>query len=181
MTSAPHETASPPGAEVDDRQRGQRHTARSHASGRGRRGNARRRCANPLIETASPVVGGVVGTRRIEELPLNGRQFANLAATLPGPATRSIAIHQGTQYTPQVSGGSGRNVNYLVDGGDNNDDTVGGQLQMFPLDSIDEFRFSIAGYGAATGRSGGGVMNVVTKSGTNRLSGSGLLSSATTH
>ena len=64
-------------------------------------------------------------------------------------------------------------MNYLVDGGDNNDDTVGGQLQMFPLDSIDEFRFSIAGYGAATGRSGGGVMNVVTKSGTNRLSGSG--------
>ncbi len=129
---------------------------------------------NPLIETASPVVGGVVGTRRIEELPLNGRQFANLAATLPGTG---IAFHRdptkGTQYTPQVSGGSGRNVNYLVDGGDNNDDTVGGQLQMFPLDSIDEFRFSIAGYGAATGRSGGGVMNVVTKSGTNRLSGSG--------
>ena len=89
------------------------------------------------------MVGGVVEPRRIEELPLNGRQFANLAATLPGVG---IAFHRdptkGTQYTPQVMGGAGRNVNYLVDGGDNNDDTVGGQLQMFPLDAIEEFRFS---------------------------------------
>ena len=87
-----------------------------------------------------------------------------------------IAFHRdptkGTQYTPQVGGGAGRNVNYQVDGGDNNDDTVGGQLQMFPLDAIEEFRFSLASYGADTGRNSGGVMNVVTRSGTNRLSGS---------
>ena len=131
---------------------------------------------SPLIQTSSAVVGGVVEPRRIEELPLNGRQFANLAATLPGVG---IAFHRdptkGTQYTPQVMGGAGRNVNYLVDGGDNNDDTVGGQLQMFPLDAIEEFRFSTASYGAETGRSSGGVMNVVTKSGTNRLSGSGFV------
>jgi len=131
---------------------------------------------SPLIQTATPVVGGVVEPRRIEELPLNGRQFANLAATLPGVG---IGFHRdptkGTQYTPQVLGGAGRNVNYLVDGGDNNDDTVGGQLQMFPLDAIDEFRFSVASYGADSGRSSGGVMNVVTKSGTNRLSGSGFV------
>ena len=131
---------------------------------------------SPLIQTSSAMVGGVVEPRRIEELPLNGRQFANLAATLPGVG---IAFHRdptkGTQYTPQVMGGAGRNVNYLVDGGDNNDDTVGGQLQMFPLDAIEEFRFSVASFGAETGRSSGGVMNVVTKSGTNRLSGSGFV------
>src|SRR6185436_10889876 len=57
----------------------------------------------PLIETGSPAVGGVVGPRRIEELPLNGRQFANLAATL---LVVGIGYHRdptkGTQYTPQV-------------------------------------------------------------------------------
>ena len=128
---------------------------------------------SPLTEAASPLVGGVVEPRHIEELPLNGRQFANLAATLPGIG---IGFHRdptkATQYTPQVLGGAGRNVNYHVDGGDNNDDTVGGQLQMFPLDAIEEFRFSIASYGAEHGRASGGMMNVVTKSGTNRLSGS---------
>jgi hypothetical protein len=127
----------------------------------------------PMIDSSSATVSGVVEPRRIEELPLNGRQFANLAATLPGVG---IAFHRdptkGTQYTPQVGGGAGRNVNYQVDGGDNNDDTVGGQLQMFPLDSIEEFRFSVATVGAESGRSSGGIMNVVTKSGTNRLSGS---------
>ena len=127
---------------------------------------------SPLIQTSSPVIGGVVEPRRIEELPLSGRQFANLAATLPGVG---IGFHRdptkGTQYTPQVLGGAGRNVNNQVDGGDNNDDTVGGQLQLFPLDSIEEFRFSIASFSAESGRASGGVMNVITKSGTNQLSG----------
>jgi hypothetical protein len=126
-----------------------------------------------LVQASSPVVGGVVETRRIEELPLNGRQFANLAATLPGVG---VAFHRdptkGTQYSPQVNGGTGRSVNYLVDGGDNNDDTAGGLLQLFPLDAIEEFRFSNASYSAEHGRAAGGIMNVVTRSGTNRLSGS---------
>jgi hypothetical protein len=129
---------------------------------------------NPLVQASSAAVSSVVEPRRIEELPLNGRQFANLAATLPGVG---IAFHRdpskGTQYSPQVSGGTGRHVNYLVDGGDNNDDTVGGQLQLFPLDAIEEFRFSIASYSAENGRASGGVMNAVTKSGTNRFAGSG--------
>ena len=130
--------------------------------------------SSPLIEVGSPVVGGVVDARRIEDLPLNGRQFANLAATLPGVG---IAFHRdptkGTQYSPQVGGGAGRNVNYQVDGGDNNDDTVGGQLQLFALDAIEEFRFSLASYSAEHGRASGGIMNIVTKSGSNRLAGSG--------
>ena len=66
-------------------------------------------------------------------------------------------------------------MNYLVDGGDNNDDTVGGQLQLFPLDAIDEFRFSTRATAPSHRPRGGGVMNVVTKSGTNRLSGSGFI------
>ena len=111
--------------------------------------------------------------RRIESLPLNGRQFANLAATIPGVG---LGFHsdptKSTQYTPQINGGAGRNVNYQIDGGDNNDDTVGGLLQAYPLEAIQEFNFVTQRFKAEYGRSNGGVMNIVTKSGTNNLTGS---------
>ena len=77
-----------------------------------------------------------------------------------------------TQFSPQVGGGNGRNVNYQIDGGDNNDDTVGGLLQLFPLEAIQEFNFVTSRYKAEYGRSNGGVMNIVTKSGTNDMHGS---------
>src|SRR6476659_8067546 len=90
----------------------------------------------PLIETSSSSVGGIVDIKRIESLPLNGRQFANLAATIPGVG---LGFHsdptKSTQYAPQINGGAGRNVNYQIDGGDNNDDTVGGLLQQ-PADGV---------------------------------------------
>jgi hypothetical protein len=130
--------------------------------------------ATPLIETTSSSVGGVVSTRRIETIPLNGRQFANLAATIPGVG---LGFHtdptKSTQYSPQINGGNGRNLNYQIDGGDNNDDTVGGLLQLFPLEAIQEFNFQTQRFKAEYGRSNGGVLNVVTKSGTNQWSGSG--------
>src|SRR5436190_3824401 len=91
--------------------------------------------ATPLVDTTSSAVGGVVDTRRVENLPLNGRQFANLAVTIPGVG---LGYHvdptKSTQYSPQINGGNGRNVNYQIDGGDNNDDPVGGLLQLFPLE-----------------------------------------------
>jgi len=128
---------------------------------------------SPLIETSSSSVGGVVDIRRIESLPLNGRQFANLAATIPGVG---LGFHSDptktTQYAPQINGGAGRNVNYQIDGGDNNDDTVGGLLQAYPLEAIQEFNFVTQRFKAEYGRSNGGVMNIVTKSGTNNYSGS---------
>jgi outer membrane receptor protein involved in Fe transport len=128
----------------------------------------------PLVETRSSSVGGVVDVARIENLPLNGRQFANLAVTLPGVG---LGFHsdptKSTQFSPQIAGGNGRNVNYQIDGGDNNDDTVGGLLQLFPLEAIQEFNFQTARYKAEYGRSNGGVMNIVTKSGTNTFQGSG--------
>jgi carboxypeptidase family protein/TonB-dependent receptor-like protein len=124
----------------------------------------------PMISTASSAVGEVVDLERIEGLPLNGRQFANLAATVPGVG---LGLHTDStktaQYTPQISGGNGRNVNYVVDGGDNTDDTVGGLLQMFPLEAIQEFTVLTQRFDAEYGRSNGAVLNVVTKSGTNQL------------
>ncbi len=129
----------------------------------------------PLIETSTSSVGGIVETHRIESLPLNGRQFANLAATIPGVG---LGMHsdptKSTQFAPQIGGGNGRNLNYQIDGGDNNDDTVGGLLQLFPLEAIDQFQVVTSRYKAEYGRSNGGVLNVVTKSGTNDLHGSWL-------
>ncbi len=128
---------------------------------------------SPLIKTTDSSVGGVVDVGKIESLPLNGRQFANLAMTIPGVG---LGFHsdptKSTQYSPQIAGGNGRNVNYQIDGGDNNDDTVGGLLQLFPLEAIQEFNFVTQRYKAEYGRSNGGVMNIVTKSGTNTLKGS---------
>src|SRR4051794_37184442 len=127
----------------------------------------------PLIQTSSSSVGGVVDVQRIENLPLNGRQFANAAITIPGVG---LGYHsdptKSTQFSPQIAGGNGRNVNYQIDGGDNNDDTVGGLLQLFPLEAIQEFNFVTQRYKAEYGRSNGGVMNIVTKSGTNNVQGS---------
>src|SRR3954447_23504970 len=127
----------------------------------------------PMVKTTDSSVGGVVDVTKIESLPLNGRQFANLAATIPGVG---LGFHsdptKSTQYTPQIAGGNGRNLNYQIDGGDNNDDTVGGLLQLFPLEAIQEFNLITQRYKAEYGRSNGGVMNIVTKSGTNRWQGS---------
>ena len=127
----------------------------------------------PLLETTSSSVGGVVDVNKIEQMPLNGRQFANLAMTVAGVA---MGFHsdptKSSQQSPQIAGGNGRNVNYQIDGGDNNDDTVGGLLQLFPLEAIQEFNFVTQRYKAEYGRSNGGVMNIVTKSGTNSFKGS---------
>src|SRR5207237_1153363 len=107
-----------------------------------------------LIQTTNSSVGGIVDPRRIESIPLNGRQFANLAATIPGVG---LGFHtdptKSTQYSPQINGGNGRNLNYLIDGGDNNDDTVGGLLQLYPLEAIQEFNFQTQRFKPEYGRS----------------------------
>ena len=127
----------------------------------------------PLFSTTSSSIGQIVDLARIESLPLNGRQFANLAATVPGVGLGFHAdLTKSTQYSPQIGGGAGRNVNFVVDGGDNNDDTVGGLLQLFPLEAIQEFNVITNRFDAEYGRNGGAVINVVTKSGTNQLRGS---------
>ncbi|MEO6403720.1 MAG: carboxypeptidase-like regulatory domain-containing protein, partial [Vicinamibacteria bacterium] len=110
----------------------------------------------PLIDSKDSGVGEVITAVQIENLPLNGRQFGNLAALVPGV---SLGFHtdptKSTQFAPQVAGGGGRNINYLIDGGDNNDDTVGGLVQNFPLDSIGEFKFETQRFRADTGRANG--------------------------
>jgi TonB dependent receptor/Carboxypeptidase regulatory-like domain len=125
----------------------------------------------PLVQT-TPAVGAVIDQKQLENLPLNGRQFANLAILAPGTnlAYNSDPTKPG-QLTVALNGGIGRNVNYIVDGGDNMDDTIGGALQNFNLESVQEFNIQTQQYKAEYGRSTGGVLTVVTKTGTNQISG----------
>ncbi len=126
----------------------------------------------PLVQT-TPSIGTVVSEQQLENLPLNGRQFANLAILAPGTALsyNSDPTKPG-QLTVALNGGIGRNVNFLIDGGDNTDDTIGGALQNFNLESVAEFNIQTQQYKAEYGRSTGGVLTVVTKTGTNNFAGS---------
>ncbi|MFH1175857.1 MAG: TonB-dependent receptor, partial [Acidobacteriota bacterium] len=125
----------------------------------------------PLV-ASSASLGTVVSQEELETLPLNGRQFANLAVLAPGTtlAYNSDPTKPG-QLVVQLGGGGGRNVNYVMDGGDNTDDTIGGALQNFNLEAVQEFNIQTMLYKAEYGRSSGGVLSVVTKSGTNEFSG----------
>ncbi|MEA2695686.1 MAG: hypothetical protein QOJ16_5073 [Acidobacteriota bacterium] len=126
----------------------------------------------PLVQT-SPSIGTTVDRKELENLPLNGRQFANLATLAPGTtlAVNSDPTKPGQQVVA-LNGGAGRNVSYVIDGGDNADDTIGGALQNFNLESVQEFKIQTQQYKAEFGRSSGGVLSVVTKTGTNTFEGS---------
>ncbi|HVT01963.1 MAG TPA: TonB-dependent receptor, partial [Thermoanaerobaculia bacterium] len=126
----------------------------------------------PLVAT-TPAIGTVVSQQELEGLPLNGRQFANLATLAPG-TTLSVNADptKPGQLTIALNGGSGRNVNFVIDGGDNTDDTIGGALQNFNLEAVQEFKIQTMQYKAEYGRSSGGVLSVVTKTGTNDFQGS---------
>src|SRR3954469_5937195 len=128
--------------------------------------------APPIVQT-DVAVGTVVSQRELENLPLNGRQFANLGALAPGTSLgyNSDPTKPG-QLVIALNGGNGRNVNFIVDGGDNTDDTIGGALQNFSVENVEQFKIQTQNYKAEYGRSSGGVVTVVTKSGTNRLDGS---------
>jgi len=127
----------------------------------------------PLIAN-TPSVGAVVSQQELDNLPLNGRQFANLAVLAPGTSLgHNTDPTKPGQLVVELNGGIGRNVNYTIDGGDNTDDTIGGALQNFSVEGVQEFKIQTMEYKAEFGRSTGGVLSVVTKSGTNRFAGSG--------
>ncbi len=126
----------------------------------------------PLVET-TPSVGTVVSQSELQSLPLNGRQFANLGVLAPGTQLGyNTDPTKPGQLVVALNGGSGRNVNYLIDGGDNTDDTIGGALQNFNLEAVQEFKIQTMQYKAEYGRSSGGVLTVISKTGTNAFHGS---------
>lgn len=126
------------------------------------------------LETTKSEIGGVVNSTEIQNLPLINRTFANLAVIIP--EARPVSTFDPTKThvgTIAFSGGDGRQVDVNVDGGDNKDNVVGSLLQNFSYESIQEFQVAEHRWTAESGRSVGGVVNVISKSGTNALHGSG--------
>ncbi|MCU1328426.1 MAG: hypothetical protein JWN34_3796 [Bryobacterales bacterium] len=124
------------------------------------------------VETSSTTLTGIVGTKTVSDLPMNGRDFRQMIKLAPGvsPSTTSI------------NGGRTRGNNYMIDGADNNDGfqnaaavnqggVAGIAGTLLPIEAVDQF--SVATNGSAEmGRNGGGIVNIVIKSGTNELHGS---------
>ncbi|HVG17612.1 MAG TPA: TonB-dependent receptor [Blastocatellia bacterium] len=128
----------------------------------------------PLIETTRSELGGVVSPTEVQNLPLLNRTFANLSTILP--EARPVGSFDPTKTRVgniAFSGGDGRQLDVNVDGGDDKDNVVGSLLQNFAFESIQEFQVLQHRWTAESGRAVGGVVNVVSKSGSNDLHGSG--------
>ena len=131
---------------------------------------------SPMVQTTRSDVGQVINSTLVENMPLSGRRFQDLSLLVPGTRPSNYYDPTKTEVGGISYGGmTGRAVNITVDGGDNNDGVVRGLLQQFSEDAIQEYKVTTGRYSAEYGRSTGGVVNVITKSGTNTLHGSGFL------
>ena len=120
------------------------------------------------VETVNATLGATVTANQITNAPLNGRNAFDLALLMPGviPAVAGNG-------TFSIAGGRGDSVTYLLDGGMNNNLLSNAPVLNPNPDAIEEFRVLTSNYTAEYGRSGGGIVSVVTKSGTNAFHGSG--------
>ncbi len=131
-----------------------------------------------MLEREDPSLSAVTGIRAIEQLPLNGRDTTQLALLSPGvvPSRRINPDSQGLGRQISIEGRRPNQVAFLLDGTDVNDaynNTPGGASGVIPgVDSIAQFRVLTNGYGAEYGRTSGGIIDEITRSGTNRLHGS---------
>src|SRR5690606_29730741 len=134
-----------------------------------------------LIETTNSTLSGVVENKRIMDLPLNGRNIYSLAALTPGVFARrpqtginTEGFHSIGIFT--VNGGRDSSNAIMMDGVpvtmNSNTNNMNANSALPTIEGVEEFRIQTNAYSAEYGRSGGGVLTIATKSGTNQLHGS---------
>ena len=139
--------------------------------------------ATPVaVETTNPTLGQVITSQQVADLPLNGRDFVQLATLTPGTTQEtnpnsffnggpsSEASARGS-YSLSVGGSRANSTDWLLDGNDNNELTSGAISILSSIDSIQEFKVLTYNYSAEWGTRGGPTVLVTTKSGTNQLHG----------
>lgn len=139
----------------------------------------------PLVETTLDNLGGTLDAKQVEQLPVNGRDFSKILTMVPGATADPGAVSEspGSFGLFSINGNRGRSNNYLLDGTDMNDGyrndpavneggVFGVPATILPLDAVAEFGI-LSGTEAEYGRNSGAIVNIVTKSGTNHIHGSG--------
>lgn len=133
----------------------------------------------PLVTTTSATTGQLINQRSIVNLPLNGRTAQSLVFLIPGAndVTNNYCgvgceggSYPGEQYA-YVNGGGPNGVNYQLDGADNNDTYMNTNLPFPNPDAIQEFNVQTGNMSAEYGNAASGIVNIVTKSGTNQFHG----------
>jgi Carboxypeptidase regulatory-like domain/TonB dependent receptor len=135
---------------------------------------------SPALQADSSSIGALVTSSAVQNLPLNGRNFIRLAQLVPG-ANESVQNAMSSGNRPDdrrrtsslsVNGMHDYANNFMIDGMDNNERAIGTMVLRPSMDALAEFRVQTNLYSAELGRTAGGVVNLITKSGTNDLHGS---------
>ena len=137
-----------------------------------------------LVETSGATVGGTIEAQQLESIPVNGRDFTHVMSLVAGATADPAGVSEspGSFGYLSVNGNRGRSNNYLLDGTDMNDGyrndpavneggVFGVPATILPIDALEAIPV-ISGAEAEYGRNSGGIVNIITKSGTNKLHGS---------
>jgi hypothetical protein len=134
------------------------------------------------VQTTNPTLGQVINSQQVAELPLNGRDFVQLATLTPGTTQEtntnsffnggpSSEVSARGSFSLSVGGSRANSTDWLLDGNDNNELTGGGIAILPSIDAIQEFKVLTYNYSAEWGTRGGPTVLVTTKSGTDSLHG----------
>ncbi len=129
---------------------------------------------SPLVDVTSKEIGGNIMSETLVKLPSVNGNFIGFVGLLPG-IVPSVSTESFGSDSISSNGQDPRNNNYMLDGGNNNDDVIGqraGAQARTPIEAIQEFQVITGQYDAQYGRTSGAIVNAVTKSGTNQLRGS---------
>jgi hypothetical protein len=133
--------------------------------------------APPLVDSSTASVGGVVDQKTVQEIPLNGRHFVDLAQLVPGtvvaPANGFLtaALRGQGSFSFNSAGARETSVNFMINGVNLNDPNQNQITFQPPISTIEEFKIDNQTYGAEYGRNSGSIMNMATRSGTNQWHG----------